>query len=81
MITGLKPPTLKRDYIGCRVMITHAFKTRLAIIPPYAKATITAHSVRGSELTFDLCPHCGVRQVVTHVKSGFIFLSYGETNV
>ncbi|MCZ4065925.1 hypothetical protein NAI82_10855 [Oxalobacter sp. JAC-2022] len=77
----MKPSKLKRDYVGCRVMTTCIFKTPLAIIPAYTEATITYHSARGSDLTFDPCPHCGIRQKVSHVKSGFVFISYGEKNI
>lgn len=62
-------PKLKRDYPGRRVRTTAPIQSGRFIVPAGSLAVIGSQNNKGSELTFDPCPCCGIQARVTAVPA------------
>lgn len=67
----VKPPRLKRDYIGHAVMLKRPVQTANdGIIPSGSIGRILHHFKGRTEITFGRCPHCHVKPVVRWLRYG-----------
>lgn len=66
MLRVVKPPRLKRDWVGKRVRTVRTMRNGVSALPAGAMATVESYS-RGAILKLDRCECCGVAPYISRV--------------